>query len=62
MRRSRCHPSTGCGHGGMLPDALGEQRMSSGRIDWSGEFVVCVTPFAEDGAFDESACARSWNY
>jgi 4-hydroxy-tetrahydrodipicolinate synthase len=29
--------------------------MSSRRIDWSGEFVVCVTPFAEDGAFDESA-------
>ena len=29
--------------------------MSSRRIDWSGEFVVCVTPFAEDGTLDERA-------
>ncbi len=25
------------------------------RIDWSGVFVVCVTPFRRDGAFDETA-------
>ncbi len=29
--------------------------MSTRRIDWHGEFVVCVTPFTEDGALDERA-------
>jgi 4-hydroxy-tetrahydrodipicolinate synthase len=28
------------------------------RVDWSGAFVVMVTPFREDGALDESATRR----
>ena len=28
------------------------------KTTWSGVFVVCVTPFKEDGAFDEAATRR----
>jgi hypothetical protein len=36
-------------------DYEGEHCMSSRQIDWSGELVVCVTPFAKDRAFAGSA-------
>lgn len=32
--------------------------MGARRSDWSGTFVVCVTPFAEDGGFDEAEVRR----
>lgn len=31
------------------------RRVPARRSDWSGVFVVCVTPFAQDGAFDDDA-------
>jgi 4-hydroxy-tetrahydrodipicolinate synthase len=32
--------------------------VSRRRIDWSGVFVVTVTPFAENGAFDDAAICK----
>ena len=42
-------PALACAH------SHSDLEVELARIDWSGVFVVSVTPFKEDGAFDEAA-------
>jgi 4-hydroxy-tetrahydrodipicolinate synthase len=44
--------------GGSHIDRREEEVMSPTRIDWKGVFPATVTPFTQDGAFDESAFRR----